>query len=161
MEAICSSGLSSLSLPLSLCFPLYTPPTNKHTHKLTCLEREVKESTFQMPGLLGHGDEHTLAGHPGTAGCGRVGLRDLEEALLWPGCLHKQLPNQICRPNVLCSSGHLRPALKQGSDCLLLEERERKVKFHLNEPAALHLQIVTNFMSHRFFLAKSQGLLLP
>lgn len=37
--------------------------TYKHTHKHTCLELEVKESTFQMPGLLGHGDEHTLAGH--------------------------------------------------------------------------------------------------
>lgn len=78
MEATCSSGLSSLSLSPSLS------GTHTHTHKLTCLEREVEESTFQMPGLLGRGDEHTLAGHPGTVGCGRAGWRDTGEALPWP-----------------------------------------------------------------------------
>lgn len=62
-------------------------------------------------------------GHPGTAGCGRAGSRDMGRPC--PGRLHKQLlPNQICRPSGLCSLGYLRPVLNQGSDCSLLGGRD-------------------------------------
>lgn len=93
MEALCPAGLSSLPLSPSLCFSL---SLYKHTqaHPQTCMfGTRGKRIYLSDARALGHGDEHTLAGHwphprthghPGTASYGRARSRDTGQALPWP-----------------------------------------------------------------------------
>lgn len=77
-----------------------------------------------------------------------------------PGYLHKQPPNQIGRPSVLCSFWHPRPLLNQGYGYSFSEGRgDDSMSF--KGATVSHLNIITNPVSHLFFPIKSFRTLAP